>query len=150
MKQIQWLLTALLLVSVPALAGTSRILVGDQITSTSGAATLTLPAATTTLIGTATTNTLTNKTMSGASNTFSALPTGADMAMEVPSGTVNGSNVTFTLANTPPANATVMLTIDGLTLTQGSGKDYTISSATITLATAPVVGQVIWAVYHKF
>jgi hypothetical protein len=42
--------------------------------ATAGSSTLTLPAATDTLVARATTDTLTNKTMSGASNTFSAIP----------------------------------------------------------------------------
>ena len=72
------------------------------------------------------------------------------LIQEIPSGTINGSNVTFTLANTPGVAASVILTLDGLTLIQGSGKDYTISGATITMATAPATAQNIYASYSKY
>lgn len=96
------------------------------------------------------TQTVTNKTMSGASNTFSQLPVAVQYVQETPSGTVDGSNTSFTLANTPPAGSTVSLSLDGLILTQGGGKDYTISGASITLAVAPAVGQNLWAIYSKY
>lgn len=48
---------------------------------------------------------------------------------ETPSGTVNGSNATFTLANAPVAGS-LNLFINGFRLTQGSG--YTLSGSTIT------------------
>lgn len=65
---------------------------------------------------------------------------------ETPSGTVNGSNTSFSLANTP-VSGTVMLFQNGLLLVAGSGKDYTISSGTITFITAPVSGDVLLATY---
>lgn len=68
--------------------------------------------------------------------------------METPSGTVNGSNDTFTLANTP-VSGTVMLFKNGILLEAGSGNDYTISTATITMATAPVSGDKIRASYFR-
>lgn len=66
---------------------------------------------------------------------------------EVPSGTINGSNVTFTLSSTPQENEAVQLYLDGLFLTEGV--DYTLSTVTITMTTAPVVGQSLRAVYWK-
>jgi hypothetical protein len=48
-----------------------------------------------------------------------------------PSGTKNGVNLVFTLANTPSAG-TVRLYKNGMRMTVGSGNDYTISGATIT------------------
>lgn len=67
---------------------------------------------------------------------------------EVPSGTVNGSNDTFTLANTPVAG-TVQLYNNGLRQTLTT--DYTISSATITFTAGniPLTGDVLIADYHK-
>ena len=65
----------LLFAVIPALAVSTRILDGQQITN--GSATLTLPTTTDTLTGNASTQTLTNKTMSGSSNTFSNIPTSA-------------------------------------------------------------------------
>jgi hypothetical protein len=52
---------------------------------------------------------------------------------ETPSGTVNGSNVTFTLANTP-VTGKVSIFINGLLLPPTA---YSISTATITFVTAP-------------
>lgn len=51
---------------------------------------------------------------------------------EVPSGTINGSNPTFTLANTPTPN-TESLYKNGARLQRGNSNDYTISGATITI-----------------
>lgn len=68
---------------------------------------------------------------------------------EVPTGTVNGSNDTFTLANTP-TSGTVRLYVNGQRLKVGSGNDYTISSATITFESGaiPATGDVLLADYH--
>lgn len=67
---------------------------------------------------------------------------------ETPAGTVNGSNVTFTLANTP-VSGSVLLTIENAFMIPGSGNDYTITGATITFATAPLTGERIRANYRK-
>jgi hypothetical protein len=56
---------------------------------------------------------------------------------ETPSGTINGSNVTFTLANTPVAGSE-HVHVNGIRMRAGGGNDYTISGATITFAVAPV------------
>lgn len=66
---------------------------------------------------------------------------------EVPSGTINGSNVTFTLANTPQENEAVQLYLDGLFLVEGV--DYNLSSVTITMIVAPALGQSLRSVYWK-
>jgi len=66
---------------------------------------------------------------------------------ETPSGTVNGTNTAFTLAFTPTAAASVLLSLDGLILRQGT--DYTISGTSITMTAAPTVGQYLWAQYTK-
>lgn len=68
---------------------------------------------------------------------------------EVPSGTINGTNVTFTLANTPTTGK-IQLTKNGQTLAPTT--DYTISSGTITYAVPPTtVGgtDVLMAFYLK-
>lgn len=54
---------------------------------------------------------------------------------EAPSGTINGTNVTFTLANTPTAG-TVTLYKNGLILKLTT--DYSISGSTITFVIAPL------------
>lgn len=66
---------------------------------------------------------------------------------EAPTGTVDGANVTFTLPHTPTANANVILFLDGGAQYQGGGLDYTLSGTTITMATAPVTNQTLWAFY---
>ena len=70
---------------------------------------------------------------------------------EVPTGTVNGSNVTFTLAQTPLENGTtepsVDIFLDGLKCTFTT--DYTISGVTITMVVAPAVGQKITVNYIR-
>lgn len=67
---------------------------------------------------------------------------------ETPSGTVNGSNVTFTLANTPTAGSEHVY-LNGLLQEPGSGNDYTISAAVITYLTAPLTGDKIRVSYRK-
>lgn len=68
---------------------------------------------------------------------------------EVPSGTVNGVNATFTLANTPTAG-TVHLYKNGIRQTPGAGLDYTISTATITMLAGnlPQTGDALLADYR--
>lgn len=64
---------------------------------------------------------------------------------EVPSGTINGVNTTFTVSTTPNSAAAFSLYQDGLILIQGV--DYTLAGTTITMATAPLFGQTLYAVY---
>jgi hypothetical protein len=61
---------------------------------------------------------------------------------ELPSGTINGSNDTFTLANTPIAD-TERVIINGVDLERGASNDYTISGGTITFASPPETGDKI-------
>lgn len=68
----------------------------------------------------------------------------ASPVAEVPTGTINGSNVTFTLANTPAAG-TLLLQYNGQVLQPGVG--YTITGATITMTTAPATGDHLYANY---
>ena len=69
---------------------------------------------------------------------------------EVPTGTKNGSNATFTLANTP-VSGTEMLFLNGILQNAGSGNDYTISTNTITMLTGaiPVSTDVLLCTYFK-
>ena len=71
--------------------------------------------------------------------------TTSDVIMgEVPSGTVNGSNTAFTLANTPAVG--IALYLNGLRQ-KGGGVDYTISGANITMTNAPQTGDLLLADY---
>jgi hypothetical protein len=67
---------------------------------------------------------------------------------EIPSGSLNGSNVTYTLAFTP-VSGKLKLFLNGIRLRSGAGNDYTISTATITMATAPTSNDVLIADYIK-
>lgn len=93
-------------------------------------------------------------TINTTSVTWSQIPTSAGLLSsnfvtnETPSGTVNGSNVTFTLANTPVAGSEEVF-IEGWLLISGSGNDYTISGATITMLTAPLTGERPRVSYRK-
>jgi hypothetical protein len=67
---------------------------------------------------------------------------------ETPTGTINGSNTTFTLANAP-VSGTEMVFLNGILQEPGAGNDYTISGATITYLTAPLTGDKIRVTYMK-
>ena len=67
---------------------------------------------------------------------------------ETPSGTINGSNTTFTLANTPIVG-TEQVFLNGILQDSGSGNDYTISGATITYLTAPATNDKLRVNYQK-
>jgi hypothetical protein len=67
---------------------------------------------------------------------------------ETPTGTINGVNATFTLANTPIIN-TEQVFLNGLLLEPGAGNDYTISGATITMLIVPATGDRLKANYQK-
>src|SRR5216683_3557106 len=66
-----------------------------------------------------------------AASSGTALQTSNFVDNEVPSGTINGVNATFTLANTPVAGSE-HLHKNGLRQSPGSSNDYTISGVTIT------------------
>lgn len=67
---------------------------------------------------------------------------------ETPSGSVNGSNTTFTLANTPTAGSEELY-LNGMLMEPGAGNDYTISGATITMLSAPTTGEKIRVNYRR-
>lgn len=65
---------------------------------------------------------------------------------EVPAGTVDGVNVTFTLSQTPISAASVVLHTDQALEFQTS--TYSVSGTTITYVTAPLTGQIPYAIYR--
>lgn len=67
---------------------------------------------------------------------------------EIPSGAVDGNNVTFTLAHTPSPAASLELYVNGAQQWQNAAGDYTLSSATITFLSAPLTGSIILAWYR--
>ena len=67
---------------------------------------------------------------------------------EIPSGAINGSNVTFTLANTPTAGSEHVY-LNGVLQESGSGNDYTITGAVITYLSAPLTGEKVRVTYRK-
>lgn len=70
------------------------------------------------------------------------------VAKETPAGTVDGVNMTFTLANAPIAG-TEHLYWNGMLLESGAGNDYTISGATITMLFAVQTGEKLRCSYFK-
>lgn len=68
---------------------------------------------------------------------------------EVPTGSADGVNDTFTLGFSPTPSTSLMLHRNGLMLMQGIDCDYTLSGSTITFATAPRSGSNILATYVK-
>jgi len=67
---------------------------------------------------------------------------------QTPTGAINSSNVTYTLANTPIVG-TEQVFLNGILQEAGAGDDYTISGATITYETAPVTGDILRVNYLK-
>lgn len=75
----------------------------------------------------------------------SAGPNFADA--ETPSGSVNSSNVTFTLAHTPNPSASLLCAENGVQQIAG-GADFTLSTGTITYGVAPPTGATIRCYYR--
>jgi len=70
----------------------------------------------------------------------------AFVTREIPSGSVNGSNAVFTLANVP-VSGTEQVFLNGMLQHEGVGNDYTISGDTITFVTAPDSGWKLFVNY---
>lgn len=92
------------------------------------------------------TQTLTNKTISGASNTFSQLPIATQFIRDSFAG--NSSTTIFTLSQTPAVSAQVEVFVDGIL--QIVTTDYSISGTSLTFVTAPETGQDIKAIYSRY
>lgn len=120
----------------------------NNLTITSSTGTFTLTAAKTLTVQ----NTLTfagtdGSTLNvGTGGTLGLLAYRALIVRETPSGSINSSNVTYTLANTPVAGSE-MVYQNGLL--QAVTVDYTISGATITYLVAPTTGDTLVVTYTK-
>lgn len=139
-----------ILMSQTAFPAVLRTIDADKLITSNHLDTLTLPTVTDTLVALSASQTLTNKTISGGSNTLSQLPVAVQMDQYTVTPYPNGSATTFTLSPVPVTSLSVQLYLDGTLLRQGSGLDYTISGVTITMTTAPATGQVLWAVYSQY
>lgn len=86
--------------------------------------------------------------------TWMNIPTSAGLShnnfvdKEIPSGSINGSNTTYTLANTPISGSEHVY-VNGLLMESGAGNDYTISGATITMLSALATGEKLRVSYRK-
>ena len=91
-----------------------------------------------------------NKPVSTATQTaLDAKLTVADYVVrETPSGSVNGTNTSFTLAFTPVSGSESVF-LNGILQEPGSGNDYTIAADTITFLFTPVSGDKIRVSYIK-
>lgn len=86
----------------------------------------------------------------GTAYSPTALPASATFVdAEVPSGTKNGNNLTFTLAGTPSPSSSLQLFVGGLLMTPGTAGDYLLGTATITMTIAPGVNDAMLAYYRK-
>lgn len=66
---------------------------------------------------------------------------------EIPGGSVDGSNYTYTLTSSPVPSGSLMLYVNGLLQKQGSINDYTLSGSTITMNYIPAIGANLAATY---
>lgn len=67
---------------------------------------------------------------------------------EVPTGDINGVNVTYTLAQTPTAGLNLYL--NGVYLQPGAGNDYTLATNTITMLFAPQTNDKLIAGFYYY
>lgn len=67
---------------------------------------------------------------------------------QVPTGTINGVNNTFTMADSPIAGKE-MVYLNGQRMFPGAGNDYTVAAATITMLQIPLTGDRLTVDYLK-
>lgn len=93
-------------------------------------------------------------TIGSTAVTFQQIPTTAGLSntnfvdKEIPSGSINGSNTAFTLANAPTSGSEHVY-LNGVLQESGAGNDYTISGANITMLLAPLTGEKLRVSYRK-
>jgi len=107
---------------------------------------------TNTVNGDGTSITTLNNEVAGLTATVNSLSTGSSTALfvdaQTPSGAVNGTNATFTLANTPAPTSSLAVYRNGLL--QTNGVDYTLAGTTVTFLSnsIPQTNDVIAAYYR--
>lgn len=85
---------------------------------------------------------------SSADPTWQACPGALNFAdNETPTGSINSSNVTFTLAHTPNPAASLNCFRNGVQQRAG-GADFTLATATITYGSAPLTGDTLICNYR--
>lgn len=93
-------------------------------------------------------------TLGTTSNAWQQIPTSAGLAnsnfvdKETPTGSINGANTAFSLANTPVAGSEHVY-VNGMLQESGSGNDYTISGASITMLYTLQTGEKLRVSYRK-
>lgn len=112
------------------------------------------PAATDVLVGTlyySTDTSVLERSNGSIWETYTSTSTGSvtvsSVIREVPTGTINGINTTFTLANIPISN-TEEVYLNGL-LQDTRGIDYSISGAIITFLVPPQLGDRVLVSYQR-
>ena len=83
-----------------------------------------------------------------AMNPVSGLSSANFVDKEIPSGSINGSNTSYTLAFNPTSNSEHVY-LNGVLQESGAGNDYTISGAGVVMLTAPLSGEKIRVSYRK-
>lgn len=78
---------------------------------------------------------------------FSGQWLGDIFKQEIPTGSVNGVNTTFTLSLLPHSDDGTIVFVNAIP--QQLGVDFTISGQTITLTEAPTTGQRVYVFYVK-
>ena len=67
---------------------------------------------------------------------------------EVPTGDLDGADVTYTLANTPSPATSLKVYLNGIRQDEGAGDDYTQAAGVITFAAAPISTDKVLADYR--